>query len=101
MIDKEKQRARLAKWNLENPERRRAIDKAYYRRDPARNQAKMRRRSVEITPAYVAKTLELPVSALTPEIIVLKRKQLAFARLAKQIKQKLKELNETFTTDTE
>lgn len=44
-----------------------------------------------LTPAYVATTLKIPVSTLTPELLALKREQLETHRLARQVKQHLKD----------
>jgi hypothetical protein len=70
------QAQRSKKWRDENPVKAKELARE-----------RMRKITEEITPAYCAGCLKVPVAALSKEIIDLKREQLRLHRLARQMKQ--------------
>jgi hypothetical protein len=52
----------------------------------------MRRQRDEITPSYIASSLHLSVSQLTPKLYALKREQLLNTRALRELKVAIKEV---------
>ena len=98
----EKVAATRAAWLKANPEKMAAYQAAhckanagkvaaqraaYRKANPEKVAAKNAAQILKMMPAYLAAVIGLPVSHLSPELIALKREQLATYRLSKQITQ--------------
>lgn len=53
--------------------------------------AKMKARTDELSPSYLASKLKLRLADVTPELLALKREQMTLYRLGKQLKAQIKE----------
>ncbi len=93
-------------WNKANPEKRKAKDRSYYERNSSKISAKNKewkaanrekvlafsrkhcaKTQQSLPPSRVASYLGLPVTDLTPELLELKRQQLALHRLGRELKE--------------
>lgn len=93
----EKAAARKAAWrkaNPENPKERNDRNSAWRKKNPEKLAANRSAygfvERAELRPSYVARMLQIPVSQLTPELLELKREQLLFKRLARDLTQAAK-----------
>jgi hypothetical protein len=83
-------------WHDANPEKVKAERKAWKDANHEKVKAWYVAAREVMQPSYIASKLHIPVKDLTPELLALKREQLEIHRLAREAKQKLKELqNET------
>ena len=89
----DKRRAKEAAWRNANPDKRRAKEAAWRNANPDKVKAKGAAQTKALTPSYVASTIGVRVADLTPDLLTLKREQIEIHRLAKQVKQHLKEIS--------
>lgn len=83
---RERQRARYRA----DPEKAKAPTEAWVRANPEKVLAVAKRARDGLTKAYIASKLRIPVRDLTPELLALKREQLALKRLSREIKRELR-----------
>lgn len=90
----EKQLEAVAKWRKENPEKAKANANEWRKNNPVKVSSTARksqeRRIANITNAYIAKIIRIPVAQLTPELSQLKREQLTLLRKTNQLKKEMK-----------
>ena len=87
----EKLKAKAKAIRKANLETYRANGAAYRKANPEKKAAIAARSIAEMRPSYIGVLLGIHVSALTPELIALKREQLEIRRLARQLKQATKD----------
>jgi ABC-type nitrate/sulfonate/bicarbonate transport system substrate-binding protein len=88
----EKVRAKQRKWAKANPEKALGMTAAWRKANSEKLRAKERRGRQKLISGYVKKLLKVPGTEISPELLALKREQLETHRLAKQVKQHLKEI---------
>ena len=86
----EKVNATRDAWIKANPEKVAATATAYYKANLEKFTARSKAIASEMRPSYIAQRIGLPVAQLSPELLALKREQLATHRLSKQITQAIK-----------
>lgn len=82
---REKLNAKAAKWRADNRERERAWCKKWRDSRPDKQKEIGTKRTSNLTASYIATSLKMKVSNLTPELIELKREQLLMRRATKQL----------------
>ena len=74
------------KWREANAQRLKAMDMAW-RKDHPEKVAEYRRKHVdEVSQSYVASLLEIPTAKVTPELLQMKRDEIALRRMARTLK---------------
>jgi hypothetical protein len=84
--------AKSARWAAANPERVAAISAGSRERNRVETRVRAARKTAEMSNFYIANLLRLPVSQCPPDLISLKREQLRFYRLARQLAAALNEV---------
>jgi len=96
--NKEKISACGKKWFAQNREKNYSTGALWRKNNPEKHKliaAKSARKKIEeLSPAYVALTLDTPVSKASPELLALKREQILNLRALKALTSTLKELND-------
>lgn len=95
----EKAKAKRAKWNAKNPEKVNAKRARWRAKNPEKVKARTAKGVDEVTPAYVAGKLHIPLSDLTPELYAMKREQILNHRALKALTETLKEIQDEQRTD--
>jgi hypothetical protein len=82
----EKVAEQTRQWQKANPDKCREADMRYATSNPEKVREKARRIRASMTDAYIAGQLQLSVKRAPPELIALKREQLAIKRMARELK---------------
>ncbi len=98
--------AKTRAWKAENAARKKAADNAYrerhrdrkieylrsyYEQHQEARTEKLKKEVAEITPRYVADLLKMHPAKLTPELVKLKQEQITLRRMARQLKDAIRE----------
>jgi hypothetical protein len=90
----EKNRILNKAWREANPEKARACEMAYLEKSREKRNAIKRKNAENITPLHVAKALRMKVSEVPPDLLELKREQIAMYRLVSKLNQAIDETNQ-------